>query len=142
LRDIVHERLQAREVYLGKGFFFGKNRGGNIELLREMSKRLGFFADEVPEVRLRGTRISFSKIRQLLADGKSISRAECSVARTASKDRSFTGCSAGARSVSDRQPAPAQPRHSEIRRLRDRDFDRRQMAAQHHECRHSPDVRR
>ena len=70
LRDIVHERLQAREVYLGKGFFFGKNRGGNIELLREMSKRLGFFADEVAEVRLRGQRISSSKIRQLLADGK------------------------------------------------------------------------
>lgn len=70
LRDIVHERLQAREVFLGKGFFFGKNRGGNIELLREMSKKLGFFADEVAEVRLRGQRISSSKIRQLLAEGK------------------------------------------------------------------------
>ncbi len=70
LTDIVHERLQAREVFLGKGFFFGKNRGGNIELLREMSKRLGFFADEVSEVRLRGHRISSSRIRQLLAEGK------------------------------------------------------------------------
>ncbi|CAN5257081.1 bifunctional riboflavin kinase/FAD synthetase [soil metagenome] len=69
LHDIVHERLQAREVFLGRGFFFGKNRGGNIELLREMSRKLGFFADEVPEIRLRGTRISSSKIRQLLADG-------------------------------------------------------------------------
>ncbi|HEY8563220.1 MAG TPA: bifunctional riboflavin kinase/FAD synthetase [Pyrinomonadaceae bacterium] len=70
LRDIVHERLQAREVFLGKGFFFGRNRGGNIDLLREMSKKLGFFADEVAEVRLRGARISSSKIRRLLADGK------------------------------------------------------------------------
>ena len=70
LRDIVHERLQAREVFLGKGFFFGKNRGGNIALLREMSKKLGFFADEVAEVRLRGHRISSSKIRQLLAEGR------------------------------------------------------------------------
>ena len=70
LRDIVHERLQAREVYLGKGFAFGKNRGGNIGLLKDMSKQLGFFADEVPEVRLRGTRISSSKIRQLLKEGK------------------------------------------------------------------------
>ena len=70
LADIVHERLQAREVFLGKGFFFGKNRGGNIELLREMSRRLGFFADEVAEVRLRGQRISSSKIRNLLAEGK------------------------------------------------------------------------
>ncbi len=70
LADIVHERLQAREVFLGKGFFFGKNRGGNITLLREMSRRLGFFADEVAEVRLRGQRISSSKIRHLLAEGK------------------------------------------------------------------------
>lgn len=70
LRDTVAERLQAKEVYLGKGFAFGKNRGGNIELLREMSKELGFFADEVPEVRLCDERISSSKIRELLAMGK------------------------------------------------------------------------
>lgn len=70
LEDIVHERLQAREVYLGEGFAFGKNRGGNIALLRSMSERLGFAADEVAEVTLRGTRISSSAIRALLADGR------------------------------------------------------------------------
>ncbi len=72
LREILHERLQAKEVYLGKGFAFGKNRGGNIELLRKMSAELGFFADEVAEVRLRGTRISSSKIREFLAEGQII----------------------------------------------------------------------
>jgi riboflavin kinase / FMN adenylyltransferase len=70
LRNIVHDRLHAREVYLGKGFAFGKNRGGNIELLRKMSSELGFLADEVDEVRLRGIRISSSKIRELLASGR------------------------------------------------------------------------
>jgi riboflavin kinase/FMN adenylyltransferase len=70
LRDIVHERLQAKEVYLGKGFAFGKNRGGNIELLRRISQELGFFADEVPEITLRGWRISSSKIRELLKNGR------------------------------------------------------------------------
>lgn len=69
LHEIVHDRLHAKEVYLGKGFAFGKDRGGNIELLRKMSSGLGFFADEVPEVRLRGQRISSSKIRELLATG-------------------------------------------------------------------------
>jgi riboflavin kinase/FMN adenylyltransferase len=69
LRDIVHDRLHAKEVYLGKGFAFGKNRGGNIELLKKMSRELGFFADEVDEVCLRGQRISSSKIRHLLAVG-------------------------------------------------------------------------
>ncbi len=70
LRDIVHNRLQAKEVYLGIGFEFGKDRGGNIDLLRKMSVELGFVADEVPEVRLRGNRISSSKIRGLLAAGR------------------------------------------------------------------------
>ena len=70
LHEIVHDRLHAKEVYLGKGFAFGKNRGGNIELLRRMGNELGFFADEVPEVQLRGQRISSSKIRELLDEGR------------------------------------------------------------------------
>ncbi len=70
LRDIVHDRLHAREVYLGKGFAFGKGRGGNIELLRKMAAELGFIADEVDEVRLRGHRISSSRIRERLAEGR------------------------------------------------------------------------
>lgn len=70
LHYTLHERLQAKEVYLGKGFAFGRNRGGNIELLKKMSRELGFYADEVEEVCLRGQRISSSKIRELLKDGK------------------------------------------------------------------------
>jgi riboflavin kinase/FMN adenylyltransferase len=70
LRDVVGERLQAREVYLGRGFAFGRGRRGNIELLQKVSERLGFYAAEVPEVRLRGRRISSSAIRALLAEGR------------------------------------------------------------------------
>ena len=70
LRGIVYERLQAREVYLGEGFAFGKNRGGNIESLVKISRELGFYAEEIGEITLRNTRISSSKIRHLLADGK------------------------------------------------------------------------
>lgn len=70
LRKIVHERLQAKEIYLGHGFAFGKGRAGNIELLRRMSDELGFAADEVGEVTLRGIRISSSRIRELLKHGR------------------------------------------------------------------------
>ncbi len=70
LREIIHERLQAKEIYLGNGFAFGKNRRGNISLLKKMSEELGFYADEVAEIKLRGKRISSSSIRQLLNDGK------------------------------------------------------------------------
>jgi len=70
LTDIIRDRLHATEVYLGKGFAFGKDRGGNIDLLRQKSVELGFFADEVGEVQLRGIRVSSSAIRRLLAEGR------------------------------------------------------------------------
>lgn len=70
LRDVVKERLHAKEIYLGKGFAFGHDRDGNIDLLRRVSQDLGFFADEVPEVRVRGQRVSSSRVRQLLKEGK------------------------------------------------------------------------
>lgn len=70
LSDVVKDRLHAKEVYLGRGFAFGHDREGNIELLRRVSEELGFFADEVPEVRFRNKRVSSSRIRELLAAGK------------------------------------------------------------------------
>ena len=70
LSDVVTDRLHAKEVYLGKGFAFGYNREGNIELLQRLGSELGFVAGEVPEVKLRGARVSSSKIRQLLACGQ------------------------------------------------------------------------
>lgn len=69
LRDVVNERLHAKEIYLGKGFAFGHDREGNIDLLRRVSQLLGFFADEVPEVQLRGQRVSSSRVRELLREG-------------------------------------------------------------------------
>jgi len=70
IKDVVMDRLHAREVYLGKGFAFGHNRAGNIELLRRLGDELGFVAGEVPEVKLRGQRVSSSKVRELLARGQ------------------------------------------------------------------------
>ncbi|MBK9153331.1 MAG: bifunctional riboflavin kinase/FAD synthetase [Chloracidobacterium sp.] len=70
ITSIIHDRLHAKEVHLGKDFAFGRGRGGNIDLLRRMSGELGFIAEEVPEVRLRGHRISSSKIRHLLNEGR------------------------------------------------------------------------
>lgn len=66
----VVDGLQAREVYLGKGFAFGNQRRGNIELLQTLSRELGFHAEEVPEVSLRGHRISSTMVRMLLKAGR------------------------------------------------------------------------
>jgi len=70
LREVVKDRLHAKEVYLGKGFAFGHDREGNIDLLRKLGDELGFVAGEVPEVCLRDKRVSSSKIRELLTRGQ------------------------------------------------------------------------
>lgn len=70
VRRFIVDGLAAREVYLGKGFAFGHNRQGNIELLQTLSQRLGFLAAEVPEVQLRGRRISSTMVRMLLKAGR------------------------------------------------------------------------
>ena len=70
IKDVVMDRLHAYEVYLGKGFAFGHNREGNIERLRRLGAELGFLAGEVSEVKLRGQRVSSSRIRDLLARGQ------------------------------------------------------------------------
>lgn len=70
VKQYLYEALQAREIYLGRGFFFGRDRLGNIELLRAISQGLGFFADEVAEVRVRNHRVSSTMIRRLLKAGR------------------------------------------------------------------------
>jgi riboflavin kinase/FMN adenylyltransferase len=70
LADVVKDRLHAKEVYLGRGFAFGHDREGNIELLRRVSTKLDFVADEVPEVQFRSQRVSSSKVRKLLLEGR------------------------------------------------------------------------
>lgn len=70
LTDTIFGRLQAREVYLGQGFAFGHNREGKFELLAQVAERLGRIAGEIPEVVIRGRRVSSTAIRRLLASGE------------------------------------------------------------------------
>ena len=102
IRETIHDRLRAKEIYLGQGFAFGKGRSGNIELLKKLSDELGFHADEVAEVKLRGQRISSSRIREELP-AESTSLAECSGVRTVSRALSFAATDAGIRSDSLRR---------------------------------------
>ena len=70
LRDTIFGRLDAREVYLGHGFAFGHNREGRFELLKQVAEELGRKAGEVPEVLVRGHRVSSTMIRRLLGAGR------------------------------------------------------------------------
>ena len=69
VRDVLVERLAAREVWVGPGFGFGKGRGGSIETLRTLGAECGFIAGELEPVQVDGARISSTRIRAALGTG-------------------------------------------------------------------------
>lgn len=76
VRELLHEKLDLKEIYVGSGFVFGHRRGGNLALLREMGGELGFAVHGVEEVVHAGERISSTRIRRALAEGKASEAAE------------------------------------------------------------------
>lgn len=73
-QDFVHQllvgRLRAREVWIGPEFSFGFKRAGNLALLQSMGEQLGFAAGEIAAVEVGGERVSSTRIRQLLVEGR------------------------------------------------------------------------
>src|SRR5262249_13716695 len=74
--EFVHrylvDGLRSRSVCVGGNFNFGYQQRGTIQTLRQFTS--DFEIVEVPAVRVRGTIVSSSRIRQLIAEGN-VSRA-------------------------------------------------------------------
>lgn len=78
--DVLKKSLQAREVHEGYNFHFGNKAAGDINLLSEYGREMGFEVKVYPELRLRGEPVSSTQIRKLLVDGR-VSRARHLLAR-------------------------------------------------------------
>jgi len=68
--EIVCRRLEARALVEGANFFFGHDRRGNVEVLRQFCAGAGIELDVVEPVLSGGQVVSSSRIRALLAQGK------------------------------------------------------------------------
>jgi riboflavin kinase/FMN adenylyltransferase len=77
---ILKKKLHAREVHEGYNFHFGHKAAGNVEVLAEFGKEMGFEVKVYAEEKLRGESVSSSHIRKLLGDGR-VSRARHLLAR-------------------------------------------------------------
>lgn len=78
--EILKKHLVAREVHEGYNFHFGHKAAGNIHVLRQLGREMGFEVHDYPEMRLRGEPVSSSHIRRLLTEGR-VSRARHLLAR-------------------------------------------------------------
>lgn len=77
---ILKKKLHAREVYEGYNFRFGHKAAGDMNLLTELGREMGFEVKVYPEMTLRGEHVSSSQIRKLLREGR-VSRARHLLAR-------------------------------------------------------------
>jgi riboflavin kinase/FMN adenylyltransferase len=63
---LLGERIGAAAVVTGDDFTFGRGRGGNVEVLREIGAAHGIAAETVAPVSLDGEAVSSSRIRSAL----------------------------------------------------------------------------
>ena len=68
-RVVLCDRLSVREVWVGPEFRFGKGRAGDIAVLRQVGRELGFYADEIAPVETDGERVSSTRVRAALRAG-------------------------------------------------------------------------
>lgn len=70
VRRVLVGRLGAREVWVGADFRFGHGRSGDVALLRAMAEEGGFSTCIMPSLQADGERVSATRVRKLLAEGK------------------------------------------------------------------------
>jgi riboflavin kinase / FMN adenylyltransferase len=70
VRQVLRERLRAASVHVGPNFRFGHRQAGNVAVLADLARQLRFRLEVLPEVEIRGQRISSSRVRELLSQGK------------------------------------------------------------------------
>jgi riboflavin kinase/FMN adenylyltransferase len=67
---VLVQRLNAREIWVGPEFRFGRSRGGDLALLQSMGATRGFSAQAIEPVMAGEERVSSSRIRAALVDGE------------------------------------------------------------------------
>jgi len=77
---ILKKKLHACEVHEGFNFRFGHKAAGDVNMLAELGREMGFDVKVYPEMKLRGETVSSSQIRTLIAVGR-VSRARHLLAR-------------------------------------------------------------
>ena len=69
-REVLHEKIGVREVYVGYDYAFGKGREGSIESLKRMGRTNGFGVGVVEAVQVDGIVVSSSAVRDLISNGR------------------------------------------------------------------------
>jgi riboflavin kinase/FMN adenylyltransferase len=70
IERVLVRALGAKQVVIGEGFRFGRDRSGDVAKLRTEGERHGFAVDEVPPFSIGGAPASSTRVRKALAVGR------------------------------------------------------------------------
>jgi riboflavin kinase/FMN adenylyltransferase len=67
--EIIINKIGIREIIVGYDHYFGKDRQGNIELLKNIQSRYNFSLSIIDPIRLNGEAVNSTSIRRKLLEG-------------------------------------------------------------------------
>jgi riboflavin kinase/FMN adenylyltransferase len=70
VKEVLVDRLRAREVIVGHDYAFGKGKRGTIHFLKELGKEFGFKVTVVDAFKLAGKVVSSSRVRAEVKGGR------------------------------------------------------------------------
>ena len=70
IQECLVERISIQGMVLGPDARFGRARRGNPDMLRDSGQAHDFFVEVVPDVDCDGDRISSTRLRQVIAEGR------------------------------------------------------------------------
>lgn len=70
VRKVLVDGISAARVFVGENFRFGARQAGDVTLLKQLGKELGFGVEVVPNVYIRGLMSSSTEARRLIEDAK------------------------------------------------------------------------
>jgi riboflavin kinase/FMN adenylyltransferase len=76
IQQLVHNSKPLREICVGHEWSFGKNRVGNLDLLKKLGAQFGFDVVGIPPVKTNGDVVSSTAIRQAIERGDLVRAAQ------------------------------------------------------------------
>ncbi|MEW6686236.1 MAG: bifunctional riboflavin kinase/FAD synthetase [Candidatus Edwardsbacteria bacterium] len=69
VKDIFIEYLRVKEIVCGSECGFGRDRKGNLSVLKKLGEKFGFSVDAAPPALVNGAKVSSTRIRQAIIKG-------------------------------------------------------------------------
>jgi len=70
VKGVLVDKIGAKKILVGYNYFFGKNRRGNVEMLKRLGQKYGFEVKVVDAMTVNDIPVSSSKIREFIQSGK------------------------------------------------------------------------